>query len=177
MPWPPHLRSCDPLDLVRLPYGALSSLGSTSAVPPLYFVLVNPKFEAPTAKMRAALPPSVPFKSMVHNCCQGGSLVAAILEGNARLLGAALNSDAIVEPVRAPLIPGMSAVKEAAREAGAYGCTISGAGPTAVAVVSDPDAGALVAQAMGAAFTAAGGLEVNSAKVVALDMVGSRLVK
>ena len=71
----------------------------------------------------------------------GGSLVAGILTGDAALIGKALDSDAIVEPVRGPLIPGFAAVKEAARAAGAFGCTISGAGPTAVAIVSDPEVG------------------------------------
>ncbi|KAK9865182.1 hypothetical protein WJX84_002731 [Apatococcus fuscideae] len=49
-----------------------------------------------------------------------------------------LGWDVIVEPVRGPLIPGFAEVKAAAKAAGAYGCTISGAGPTCVAVVSDP---------------------------------------
>jgi homoserine kinase len=60
----------------------------------------------------------VPFKSMINNACQGGSLVAAILTGDAAMLGSALDSDIIIEPVRAPLIPGMPAVKEAAKAAG-----------------------------------------------------------
>jgi homoserine kinase len=55
---------------------------------------------------------------MINNCTQGGSLVAAILMGDAALLGAALDSDVIVEPVRAPLIPGMLDVKAAAKAAG-----------------------------------------------------------
>jgi homoserine kinase len=42
----------------------------------LFFVLVNPVFEAPTAEMRAVLPKEVPMKSMINNCCQGGSLVS-----------------------------------------------------------------------------------------------------
>jgi hypothetical protein len=78
---PPHAlagpRSCDPLELVRLPFG-----GSD----PLYFVLVNPLFEAPTKQMRAVLPRDVPFKSMIHNSTQGGALVAAILQGEGRAL-------------------------------------------------------------------------------------------
>ncbi|KIZ07520.1 homoserine kinase [Monoraphidium neglectum] len=161
------VRSCDPLELVRLPFG-----GSD----PLYFVLVNPLFEAPTKQMRAVLPRDVPFKSMIHNSTQGGALVAAILQGNARLLGSALDSDCIVEPVRAPLIPGMIAVKAAAKEAGAYGCTISGAGPTAVAVVSDAGVGARVADAMAAAFRSEGKLEINSKVVVRLDPEGAKFV-
>ncbi|KAI5662639.1 hypothetical protein M9H77_21962 [Catharanthus roseus] len=44
-----------------------------------------------------------------------------------------LSYDRIVEPKWAPLIPGMEAVKMAAIDAGAFGCTISGAGSTAVA--------------------------------------------
>jgi len=160
------VRSCDPLELYPLAFNSNE---------PLYFALVNPLFEAPTKEMRAVLPQEVPFKSMINNSCQGGALVAAILTGNTKLLGAALDSDVIIEPVRAPLIPGMTLVKQAAKEAGAYGCTISGAGPTAVAVVSDPDTGAKVVEAMSAAFNK-GGLKVNSAKVVRLDPIGAKFV-
>eukprot|EP00878_Enallax_costatus_P009140 GHUV01009554.1.p1 GENE.GHUV01009554.1~~GHUV01009554.1.p1 ORF type:complete len:362 (+),score=75.51 GHUV01009554.1:332-1417(+) len=163
------VRSCSPLQLVPLPFGG----GNNQ---PLWFTLVNPMFEAPTKKMRAVLPQEVPFKSMINNSCQGGSLVAAILTGDAQLLGSALDSDVIIEPVRAPLIPGMLAVKEAAKTAGAFGCTISGAGPTAVAVVPDPETGARVAEAMGNAFRSIGGLEVNSSMVVKLDPEGAKFV-
>jgi hypothetical protein len=45
--------------------------------------------------------------------------VAGILAGDAALVGRALDGDAIVEPVRGPLIPGFAAVKRAARAAGA----------------------------------------------------------
>ncbi|KAI3426437.1 hypothetical protein D9Q98_008805 [Chlorella vulgaris] len=159
------IRSCEPLDLQRLAFAG-----------ELWFVLVNPRFEAPTAEMRAVLPKEVPMKQVINNCAMGGSLVAGILLGDAALIGKALNSDAIVEPVRGPLIPGFGAVKEAALAAGAFGCTISGAGPTAVAIVSDPEVGQRVQAAMVAAFKAAGGLEVNSAKVVRLDNEGAKRV-
>lgn len=159
------IRSCDPLDLQRLPFAG-----------DLWFVLVNPRFEAPTAEMRAVLPKEIPMKQVINNCAMGGSLVAGILTGDAALIGKALDSDAIVEPVRGPLIPGFTAVKEAARAAGAFGCTISGAGPTAVAIVSDPEVGERVKEAMVAAFRTAGQLEVNSAKVVRLDNEGAKRV-
>ncbi|GFH24437.1 GHMP_kinases_C domain-containing protein, partial [Haematococcus lacustris] len=58
--------------------------------------------------------------------------------------------------------------------AGAYGATISGAGPTAVAVVDSQETGQKVLQAMCKAFREAGQLEVNSAQVVKLDMEGAR---
>ena len=67
---PPLLcRSCQPglpVQLLQLPFTRSEDL---------YFVLVNPVFEAPTAEMRAVLPKMVPMKSMINNCCQGGSLV------------------------------------------------------------------------------------------------------
>lgn len=57
----------EPVELLRLPYDRDD----------LHFVLVNPMFEAPTAEMRAVLPKETPMKSMINNCCQGGSLVRA----------------------------------------------------------------------------------------------------
>ena len=45
----------------------------------LYFVLVNPKFEAPTAEMRAVLPKMVPMLSAINNSAMGGSLVRHIV--------------------------------------------------------------------------------------------------
>ena len=159
------VRSCDPLDLQRLPFNG-----------ELWFVLVNPKFEAPTAEMRAVLPKQVPMSALVNNCAMGASLVAGILSADAQLLGKALDSDVVVEPVRGPLIPGFLAVKAAAKAAGAYGCTISGAGPTAVAVVKDPEQGQKVKEAMIDAFKRHGGLDTNAADIVKLDNVGARVV-
>ncbi len=60
--------------------------------------------------------------------------------------------------------------------AGAFGCTISGAGPTCVAVVSSPSEGERVAEAMVQAFIKDGKLEVNSARVSLLDQEGARTV-
>lgn len=46
--------------------------------------------------------------------------VAGILTGDVKLIGQSLDSDVIIEPVRGPLIPGMMAVKEAAKAAGKW---------------------------------------------------------
>jgi hypothetical protein len=58
-----------------------------------------------------------------------------------------------------------SAVKAAAKAAGAFGCTISGAGPTCVAVTNTRATGEAVAAAMAEAFHKDGGLEVNRQRV------------
>lgn len=156
-----------PLTLRPLPFGG----------PPesLWFVLVTPVFEAPTREMRAALPAAVSRQVHVANAAAGAQLVAAILTGDAALLGAALGAgDTIVEPARGPLIPGFFAVKAAAAAAGALGCTISGAGPTVVALAPSADAGRRIAAAMAAAFRADGGLEVAYAAVSQLCAGGAR---
>ena len=138
-------------------------------------MLVTPEFEAPTKKMRAALPTEIGMPHHVWNCSQAGALVASVLQGDVVGLGKALSSDKIVEPRRAPLIPGMEAVKRAAIQAGAFGCTISGAGPTAVAVIDDEQTGHLIAKHMIDAFLHVGNLKA-SANVKQLDRLGARRI-
>lgn len=166
------VRTYDPeLQLEALKFGSAASEEKD-----LYFALVTPEFEAPTREMRAALPTDVPLKNMILNSTAGGSLVAGILLGDSQMLGEALNSDTIIEPARGPLIPGFGAVKEAALAAGAYGCTISGAGPTIVAVVESPEVGEDVIKAMKLAFKEKGGLEINRAAVSKLCKGGASTV-
>ncbi|KAK7300030.1 hypothetical protein RJT34_10861 [Clitoria ternatea] len=116
----------------------------------LYFVLVTPEFEAPTKKMRAALPAEIGMVHHVWNCSQAGALVASVLQG-------------------------MEAVKRAAINAGAFGCTISGAGPTAVAVIDNEHAGHAIAKDMVQAFLHHGNLNA-SAQVKQLDRLGARRI-
>lgn len=160
------IRSYDPLELIPLTFPSDKEL---------FFVLVNPEFEAPTKKMRAALPSEIGMSDHVWNCSQAGALVASILQGDLRGLGKALSSDRIVEPRRAPLIPGMEGVKKAALEAGAFGCTISGAGPTAVAITDDEEKGREIGERMVEAFLEEGKLKAV-AMVKQLDRVGARLM-
>lgn len=160
------ISSYDPLDLTQLKFPIEKEL---------FFVLVNPDFEAPTKKMRAVLPSEIGMSHHLWNCSQACKLVASVLHGDLPGLGKALSSDKIVEPRRAPLIPGMEAVKKAAIEAGAFGCTISGAGPTAVAVTDDEEKGRRIGEKMVEAFLHDGNLN-SSATVRILDRVGARLL-
>lgn len=161
------IRSYNPLELLPLKFPEEKEL---------FFVLVSPEFEAPTKKMRASLPTEIAMSDHIWNCSQAGALVASLLQGDLRGLGKALSSDKIVEPKRAPLIPGMEAVKVAALEAGAFGCTISGAGPTAVAVTDNEEKGRSIGERMVEAFMEGGNLKA-SAVVSRLDRVGATLVE
>ncbi|KAK9286591.1 hypothetical protein L1049_014991 [Liquidambar formosana] len=160
------IRSYDPLEFIQLKFPMEKEL---------FFVLVNPEFEAPTKKMRAVLPSEIGMSHHVWNCSQAGALVASVLQGDLRGLGKALSSDKIVEPRRAPLIPGMEGVKRAAIDAGAFGCTISGAGPTAVAVTDHEERGKEIGEKMVEAFLQEGNLKA-SAMIKRLDRVGARVV-
>ncbi|CAK9153897.1 unnamed protein product [Ilex paraguariensis] len=140
------IRIYDPLELMQLKFPEEKDL---------FFVLVNPKFEAPTMKMRAALPVEI---TMSHHG-----------------LGKVLSSNKIVEPRRAALIPGMEGVKKAAMEASALGCTISGAGPTAVAITDDEEKGKVIGERIVEAFMEGGNLKAWT-MVKRLDRVGARLV-
>ncbi|BBN13817.1 homoserine kinase [Marchantia polymorpha subsp. ruderalis] len=160
------VRSYDPLHLIPLEFPKGKQL---------YFVLVIPEFEAPTKEMRAVLSPEISMKSHVSNCSQAAALVSAILLGDARLLGSALGSDTIVEPKRGPLIPGMLAVKLVSMKHDAFGCTISGAGPTTVAITDSEDEGHRIGARMVEEFMADGKLKAT-AHVQKLDREGARVV-
>ncbi|KMZ57810.1 Homoserine kinase [Zostera marina] len=160
------IRSYDPFQMMKLSFPQQTDL---------LFVLVSPDFEAPTKKMRAVLPAEVSMKNHIHNSSQASAMVAAVMMGDLKIIGSALSSDVIVEPKRAALIPGMAGAKRAALDSGAYGCTISGAGPTAVAIVGDAETGKKVADAIVKAFWEEGRLK-STATITELDRVGARVV-
>lgn len=104
------VKSMEPLELISLTYPHNEDN--------LWFVLVTPEYQAPTAEMRAVLPKDIKMKESVFNCNMGGVLVAGILKGNKKLIGSSMNSDKIVEVVRGPLIPGFTSVKANALNSG-----------------------------------------------------------
>jgi homoserine kinase len=98
-------------------------------------------------------------------------LVASLYANDLDLLSRCLK-DVVAEPVRSLLIPGFSSVKNAALEAGALGCSISGSGPSLFALCSSVEAARRVAAAMSLAFSKVG-LE-SDAFVSAINAAGPR---
>jgi homoserine kinase len=84
--------------------------------------------------------------------------VAALYRDDLPLLGRSIE-DRIVEPLRATLIPGFTAVKSAAFDAGALGCSIAGSGPSVFAFADADAAAERVGMAMQAAFRSVAGLD------------------
>jgi homoserine kinase len=98
-------------------------------VPGLEGVLAIPSEQVSTADARAALPAEVPLADAVHNTAHAALLVLGLARGDLDLVARGL-SDRIHQPRRASLYPRSMELLAAARELGAVGASISGAGPT-----------------------------------------------
>ena len=96
--------------------------------PGLEGVLAIPPHEVPTADARAALPAEVPLEDAVHNIAHASLLVLGLARDDFSIIGRAL-SDRIHQPRREHLYPRSMELVRRARELGAVGATISGAGP------------------------------------------------
>ena len=97
--------------------------------PGLEAVIVIPPEQVATEDARAALPAEVPIADAVHNAAHTAMLVLGLARGDLDLVARGL-SDRIHQPRREHLYPRSMALVKGAREYGAVGATISGAGPT-----------------------------------------------
>jgi homoserine kinase len=142
------IRSYEPLDILQIP------------VPQnLWVAVVHPHCLVRTAEARALVKEQrFTIDQAVVNLGNVAALVAAFYTGDIALAGRSV-VDALVEPVRAHLIPGFHEVKAAALGAGALGCSIAGSGPSMFAFSDSVDAASGAAQAMQTAFDRAAGLE------------------
>jgi homoserine kinase len=156
------VRASDPLDIVRLPVPA-----------GLMAVVVHPDLEVETAKARALLGTDVPLADAIRQWANLGALVDGLHRSDFGLISRAL-VDTIAEPRRAPLVPGLAAIKQAAVGAGALGCSLSGSGPSVFALCRGADVAAAVARAMTAAVkTHIGGSQTY---ISAVGAPGARVI-
>ena len=142
------IRSCHPLEIINL-----------ECPKDMELAVAMPKMITPpnkTEKARAVVPKVVPLEKHVYNLGKAAAMAAGFAVGDVDIIGQSMVDD-IVEPSRASLIPGYSKVRENALNAGALGVTISGAGPSMIAVVNKKTADAVkVAEAMREGFLLAG---------------------
>lgn len=126
----------------------------------LHCTIIHPKIEIQTRHSRQILKKDVPLEKAVTQWANVGSLVAALYTSNYELIGRSLH-DEIIEPVRSMLIPGFSEMKQAAADAGALGCSISGSGPSLFALSRGEQTALRVATGMGKVLKAIG-LDFNT---------------
>lgn len=114
--------------------------------------IVYPHLEILTKEARAMLSQTVPFKTVIAQCGNFGGFLASLFTGDYSLMRRSL-VDLIVEPQRAKLIPNFYEAQRAALDAGAIGCSISGAGPSLFALCDDWAVCTKVAEALSNVFT------------------------
>ena len=137
--------------------------------PSVKAVVAIPSIRLSTSEARRAMPKSIPVGDAVVNLGALTLLLQGLRTGNGDLISDGMH-DRLHEPYRWRLIKGGDQVKQAAMEAGAWGCAISGAGPSVLALCEE-DKGPAVSRAMVKAWEAAG--VASRAPVLNLQTSGS----
>ena len=137
--------------------------------PSVKAVVAIPSIRLSTSEARRAMPKAIPVGDAVVNLGALTLLLQGLRTGNGDLISDGMH-DRLHEPYRWRLIKGGDQVKQAAMEAGAWGCAISGAGPSVLALCEE-DKGPAVSRAMVKAWEAAG--VASRAPVLNLQTSGS----
>jgi homoserine kinase len=133
-------------------------------------VVAIPSIRLSTSEARRAMPKTIPVSDAVVNLGALTLLLQGLRTGNGDLISDGMH-DRLHEPYRWRLIKGGDQVKQAAMDAGAWGCAISGAGPSVLALCAE-DKGMAVSRAMVRAWEAAG--VASRAPVLNLQTTGSQ---
>ncbi len=121
----------------------------------LFATVVYPHVEILTKDARGVLSPTVTLQQSIEQSGNLAGLIVGLFTSDLELIRRSLK-DVIIEPQRARLIPRFYEVKEAALEAGALGCSISGAGPSIFALSANAAIAEEVGEAMRRVFADAG---------------------
>jgi len=140
----------------------------------LYFALVTPDIAVKTSEARAVLPHKVPLRSMVLQTAAVARLVDALHREDIEALAAAMESDIVIEPARAHLMPYLADIRAESKRAGAHGVVISGAGPTLCAVCDSEEIAHRVSEVMKTVYQDA---EIKSVvRYTQVDKQGARVL-
>ncbi len=135
-------------------------------------VAVHPDIIVSTRSARALLPKKMYLGDVSFNTGSAASMVVGMMESDIKLIGESMENR-VIEQARSKLIRGYAQVRKSALEAGASGVTISGSGPTMLAVCR-MDEREKIAQAMKGAFKENG---VSSEAFVTTIGKGAEILK
>lgn len=121
------VRDYNPLDIIRLETDLQ-----------LHAVVLHPNIEIKTSDARGLLRQQISLKKAVQQWGNVAGFVAGLLKNDLALLSRSM-IDVIIEPIRSILIPNYNDVRQAATEAGALGCSISGSGPSVFALCENSE--------------------------------------
>jgi homoserine kinase len=133
-------------------------------------VVAIPAIRLSTSEARRVMPKVIPIADAVVNLGSLTLLLQGLRTGNGDLIADGMH-DRLHEPYRWGLIQGGRQVRQAAMDAGAWGCVISGAGPSLLALAS-ADCAAAVGRAMVVAWEREG--VTSRAEVLQVQLNGSR---
>ncbi len=119
------IRSYRPLDMIEIPYPRS-----------IFCTVVLPDLSIMTSVGRSVIQKSHSLRKTITQTGNAAGLVAGLIMGDFELIGRSM-VDVIAEPKRKDMIPGFDDVRQAAMEAGALGCNISGSGPSVFALSKD----------------------------------------
>lgn len=138
----------------------------------LRILIASPDLRLATREARAVLPKEVPLPLALAHARQFAAFIHALhTEEDAPLRHGF--RDLVAEPFRAALVPGFRMVQAAALNAGAWACTLSGAGPAVFAVAEPSEAGP-IGEAIQRAWSGVG--VTASLRICGLDDRGARIV-
>ncbi len=124
--------------------------------PEIYFAIVVPDIKITTASARRTLPATVELRTAVTNASALALLVNAFATSDVDLIQEMILRDRIVEPMRRKRIPCFADVTEAALDAGAKGCAVSGSGPTLFTVANSAEKAEVLVKRMAEACRRSG---------------------
>lgn len=156
------VRSYQPLDVFKV-----------TTPDDLYVTIVHPDIEVNTKDARHILRNEVSMKNTIAQMGNVAGMIAGLMQSDYKLIASSM-VDFIIEPVRAILIPEFWVVKNAALEAGAMGCSISGAGPSIFAFSKGKETAEKVSMAMKNSFEKVG-ISCN-AYVSGINQFGPKII-
>ncbi|HWK22562.1 MAG TPA: homoserine kinase [Ureibacillus sp.] len=99
------------------------------------FVVFIPRVELKTSEARKVLPKEFERGYAVRASANANMLAASLMLKDYERIGRYMESDLFHEPFRSKLIPNFNEIHCAAKEAGAFGTALSGAGPTVISII------------------------------------------
>jgi homoserine kinase len=137
-------------------------------------VIIYPRIRLDTRRARAILKADVSLADHVRQSASLAGFISGCFTRDVEMIRQSLD-DFLIEPQRAPLIPGFAEVKAAALQQGALGASISGSGPSVFALATSEQTAARVRDAMESAFRAQGVTELDS-WISPVNRQGARIV-
>lgn len=99
------------------------------------FVVFIPNVELKTSVARQVLPEQFDRQYAVRASANANMLAASLVLKDYERIGRYMEKDLFHEPFRATLMPEFYEIHQFAKEAGAYGTALSGAGPTLISII------------------------------------------